>query len=225
MLTTARGRQVVIDGGKAGILIELNAQTGRLIWKLPFGTHNGNDNDGLITEYATPTSPLGLPPQLTVDPGPFGGTESQLATNGSTTFVTGNHFPWQVGSTTGFVFPSLSALVEALAQATGEVDAVDQDTGKFRWVTQLPSTPYGAATVTNDVVFTTTFDGDLYALDANTGAVLLKAPLSAGSNAPVAVDGDYVIVGAGFPLAPGQQPLIIAYKLGAHGQLPDKAGS
>ena len=34
VLTTANGQPVVIDGGKAGILIELNAQTGKLLWKL-----------------------------------------------------------------------------------------------------------------------------------------------------------------------------------------------
>jgi glucose dehydrogenase len=38
VLTTANGQQVVIDGGKAGILIELDAQTGKLIWKLPVGS-------------------------------------------------------------------------------------------------------------------------------------------------------------------------------------------
>ena len=32
VLTTAHGQPVVIDGGKAGIVIELNAQTGKLIW-------------------------------------------------------------------------------------------------------------------------------------------------------------------------------------------------
>jgi len=52
---------VRIDGGKAGILIELSAQTGKLIWKLPVGVHNGHDNDGLLTENAKPTSHVKLP--------------------------------------------------------------------------------------------------------------------------------------------------------------------
>ena len=75
--------------------------------------------------------------------------------------------------------------------------AVDQDTGKLDWDDKLPSSPYGAATVTNDVVFTTTFNGHLYAFNAATGAILLNTPLSAATNAPVTIDGDYVIVGAG----------------------------
>jgi hypothetical protein len=66
------------------------------------------------------------------------------------------------------------------------------------------------------VVFTTTYSGDLYAFNAATGAILLKTPLSSGSNAPVAIDGDYVIAGAGvLSLSKNRHPLIIAYKLGA----------
>jgi alcohol dehydrogenase (cytochrome c) len=101
----------------------------------------------------------------------------------------------------------------------------NQDTGQIEWDTELPSSPYGAAAVTNNVVFTTTFHGDPYALNAATGAILLKTPLSAGTNAPVIVDGDYVIAGAGVPLSTAQQPQIIAYKLGATGKLSDTVGS
>ena len=79
--------------------------------------------------------------------------------------------------------------------------------------------------MTNDVVFTTTFYGDLYALNAATGAILLKTPLSAGTNAPVTVDGDYVIAGAAVPITPTERTEIIAYKLGATGKLSDTVGS
>jgi outer membrane protein assembly factor BamB len=102
--------------------------------------------------------------------------------------------------------------------------AVNQDTGKIIWDDKLPSTPYGAATVTNDVVFTTTYSGYLYAFNAATGAILLKTPLSSRSNAPVAVDGDYVLVGAGVQIPKNDKQLIIAYKLGATGKLPDTVG-
>jgi alcohol dehydrogenase (cytochrome c) len=117
------------------------------------------------------------------------------------------------------------AETEAILTAPGEMVAVNQDTGKIEWATRLPSSPYGAATVTSNVVFTTTFHGDLYALNAATGAILLRTPMSAGANAPVAIDGDYVIAGAGTPLSAKQRPLIIAYKLGAAGKLPDTVSS
>jgi outer membrane protein assembly factor BamB len=66
----------------------------------------------------------------------------------------------------------------------------------------LPSRDsFGGASITNDVVFTTTFNGYLYALDANTGAVLFKTALSAGTDAPVTIEDGYVIVGAAVQLS------------------------
>jgi len=222
VLTTANGRPVVIDGGKAGILIELSARTGKLLWKLPVGVHTGHDNDGLLTEHATPTSPIPLPARFELEPGVFGGVESQLATNGSTTFAAVNNLA--VPMSRNGVTESSAAFAASIGRATGEMVAVDQDTGKIRWDDKLPSTPYGAAAVTNDVVFTTTYAGDLYAFNAATGAILLKTPLSAGTNAPVTIAGDYVITAASVPGAKNQQQLIIAYKLGARGKLPDTVG-
>ncbi len=224
VLTTANGHPVVIDGGKAGIMIELSAQTGKLLWQLPVGVHSGPQNAGLLTENATPTSPIALPAKFSLEPGVFGGIESQLATNGSTTFAVVNNLavPMSVNGVT----ESSKAFDASISKATGEMIAVDQDTGKIIWDDKLPSSPYGAATVTNNVVFTTTYSGYLYAFNAATGAILLKTPLSSGSNAPVAVDGDYVIAGASVPsLSKGQHALIIAYRLGATGgKLPDTVG-
>ena len=99
VLTTAHGQPVVIDGGKAGILIELNAQTGKLLWKLPVGVHNGHDNDGLRTEYAKPASHLALPAEVCIEPGLIGGIETQLASNGSTTFAAVNDLPLPMNAT------------------------------------------------------------------------------------------------------------------------------
>ena len=219
VLSTANGRPVVIDGGKAGILVELDAQTGKLLWQLPVGGHDGHENDGLLTEHATPTSRAGLPAKYCLEPSIYGGILTQLASNGSTTFAAVNDLalPATPAGYTG----SEAAVIQGVENAVGEMVAVKQGTGTVAWDTPLPSSPYGAATVTNDVVFTTTFKGDLYALDAATGAILFKTPLSAGSNAPVAVDGDYVIAGAGAALSSTQRDMIIAYKLGATGKLPD----
>jgi hypothetical protein len=35
-----------------------------------------------------------------------------------------------------------------------------------------------------------------------TGAIPRRIPLSAATNAPVAIDGDYIVAGAGVPLSP-----------------------
>jgi outer membrane protein assembly factor BamB len=216
VLTTAHGQPVVIDGGKAGILIELSAQTGKPLWKLPVGVHRGPGDAGLLTENARPASPIPLPAEFSLEPGVFGGVESQLATNGSATFAAVNNLA--VPLTVKGVTESSQAFRAAIPRATGEMIAVNQDTGKVEWDDHLPSSPYGAAAVTNNVVFTTTYSGHLYAFNAATGAILLNRPLSAGSNAPVTIDGEYVITGAAVPLS--GQALIIAYKLGATGKLP-----
>jgi outer membrane protein assembly factor BamB len=213
---------VVIDGGKAGVLIELDAQTGKLLWQRPVGAHQGHENDGLLTEHAKPGSPVSLPAHYCLEPSIYGGILTQLASNGSSTFAAVNDLAL-AASPAGYT-GSPAAVIKAVITAPGEMVAVNQDTGTVEWDTPLPSSPYGAATVTNDVVITTTFHGYLYALDAATGAVVFKTPMSAGSNAPVAVDGDYVIAGAGAPQSTEQQPMIIAYKLGGTGKLPDTVG-
>ena len=222
VLTTADGRPVVIDGGKAGIMIELDAQTGKLLWQRPVGGHDAHENDGLLTEHATPTSHDPLPAKYCLEPSLYGGMLTQLASNGSTTFAAVTDFALPA-SPTGFT-GSVASQFQAFYNAVGEMVAVNQDTGTVIWDTPLPSSPFGAATVTNDVVFTTTFKGYLYALDATTGAILFKTPMSARTNAPVAVDGDYVIAGAGEKVSATQQNMIIAYKLGATGKLPDTVG-
>jgi alcohol dehydrogenase (cytochrome c) len=223
VLTTANGRPVVIAGGKAGIMIELDAQTGQLLWQRPVGGHSGHENDGLLTEHASPTSHDPLPAKYCLEPSLYGGMLTQLASNGSTTFAAVNDFAL-AASPTGFT-GSVTSQVQAFYKAVGEMVAVNQDTGAVIWDTPLPSSPFGAATVTNDVVFTTTFTGYLYALDATNGAILFKTPMSAASNAPVAVDGDYVIAGAGEAMSSTQRNMIIAYKLGATGKLPDTVGA
>jgi outer membrane protein assembly factor BamB len=93
------------------------------------------------------------------------------------------------------------------------VVALNQKTGKTVWVQNFAHSPYGGATVTNDVVFTTTFDGTIWALSAKTGQVLWQKQLPAGTNANVAVAGGFVITAASLPLSQTQTPQIIAYKL------------
>jgi outer membrane protein assembly factor BamB len=223
VLTTANGRAVVIDGGKAGIMIELDAQTGKLLWQLPVGGHTGHEDDGVLTEHATPTSHDPLPAKYCLEPSLYGGMLTELASNGSTTFAAVND--WALAaSPTGFT-GSIASQVKALYSAGGEMVAVNQDTGTVIWDTPLPSMLFGAATVTNNIVFTTTFSGYLYALDATTGAIMFKTPMSALTNAPVAVDGDYVIAGSGLAApSSGQRNMIIAYKLGGTGKLPYTVG-
>jgi hypothetical protein len=88
-----------------------------------------------------------------------GGIEAHLVSNGSTTFATVNDLPSADLRTATGCSISKSAAIEAAFKASGEMVAVNQDTGQVEWDTKLPSSPYGAATVTNNVMFTTTFKG------------------------------------------------------------------
>jgi outer membrane protein assembly factor BamB/plastocyanin len=213
ILATANGRQIVIDGGKAGIIVAVDRQSGKPLWKRSVGVHNGHGNDNLLAEQRN-FSKLHIPE--TVEPGDLGGIESQLASNGTTVFAAVNNLPWR------YTRQGITGIAPAVPynKGTGEVVAVNEANGQIRWDHKLPSSAYGGATIVNNVVFTTTFDGTLYALSENTGNVLWKAKLSADTNAPVGVVGDTVLTAGSFPGGPGQKALIIAYRLGATGKLP-----
>jgi outer membrane protein assembly factor BamB/predicted lipoprotein with Yx(FWY)xxD motif len=216
ILSSAGGQQLVIDGGKAGILVAVNAQTGKLVWKRSVGVHDGHDNDNLYAEDGQ-FSKLHTPE--TVEPGDFGGIEAPLASNGTTVFAAVNNLS-ETDSRQGIAGQGFAgAKLPPFSTGTGDLVAVNEATGRVEWDDKLPSSPYGAVTLANDVVFTTTFNGTLYAFNASTGAELWHTGLSSGTNAPVAVVGDTVLTAASFP-GPTGHGSIIAYRLGAHGTLP-----
>jgi hypothetical protein len=208
ILANVGGRQVVIAAGKAGFVIALDAQSGKLLWKRSVGIHNGHDDDGLYAmrhEY----SKLHLPE--TVYPGLLGGVIAPMATDGSTVFVpVVNH---------SVTYTSQTEPQES-GPSTGELVALDTATGDVKWDRKLPSSAFGAATAVNDLVFTTTFEGKLYAFDASSGATVWESQLPAGSNTGVAVDGDTLIAPAGLAFASGQNPGLVAYRLPGAGATP-----
>jgi alcohol dehydrogenase (cytochrome c) len=186
--------EIVIVAGKMGRVYAYRADDGLPMWELPVGTHQ-NDIGPLPDEA------------VMVFPGLFGGVETPMALSDRRLFV-----PWlDLGSmmkSTGFpAFPNL-------AQGRGGLTAVDPATGEVIWERRLPQMVLGAATVANDVVFTSTYDGTVYALDAGSGETLWTTTARAGINSFPAIDGDKLLVGfsaRGF----FQQPVfeLIAYEL------------
>jgi mono/diheme cytochrome c family protein len=110
---------------------------------------------------------------------------------------------------------SVAQKLPSFTKGTGNFEALDLSTGKVMWNTKLPSSPYGAATVTNDTVFTTMFNGKLIGMDTKTGKIVWQQQLSAGTNSPVAIDGDTLVTAASFPDGKGQTAEIVAYSLSA----------
>jgi outer membrane protein assembly factor BamB len=208
------GEQIVISAGKGGIVFAVSAETGKLLWETPVGVHNGHDKDNLYAmhhEYSKLPKP-GAP--YVVEPGELGGVESPLATDGKATFL----------AIVDLASEFTSQSQESVPTAKGELVAVDNATGEVLWAHKFAKAAYGAATVSNDLVWTTTFDGKLWALNTETGKVVWNTQLPAGTNAPIAINEDMVITGAAYAQGASQEPLIVAYKLGATGKLPTEEG-
>jgi outer membrane protein assembly factor BamB len=206
LITTVNGKETIISAGKGGIAIANDAKTGKLLWKTPVGNHNGHDNDGLITEHSPTGNGKMKQTPYTLYPAIIGGVETPYATDGTTAFFPDITYPAKI--------INQAKLGPLPVSGPGRMVAVDQATGKVKWQHNFVHASYGSATVSNDLVWTTTFDGILWALNKDTGAVVWHTKLPAGTNAGLAIDGDYVVLGTGYPQAKNQKPEVLAYKLG-----------
>jgi outer membrane protein assembly factor BamB/mono/diheme cytochrome c family protein len=207
---TTGGRALIVDAGKMGYVYALDATTGKLAWKTKVGVHNGHDADGeLALGHRLPK----LTYPLTVEPGIVGGVETNMAVADGVVYVPVANLAsvWQT--------PGTGLGNASFGEGTGELLALDLATGRILWDTKLPQMADGDATVVNDLVFTTTFDGHLIALARKTGKIVWNQKLPAFTNAPVAVVGDTLVTAASFPGGKDQTTEVIAFRLGAHGQL------
>ena len=205
ILDRVDGRQVAITAGKMGIVYAFDADDGRLLWKRPVGIHNGHDDDNLLALRGK--APFTRPTKIY--PGWWGGVETQMASDGRVVYAPVNDLPTVYRSGEDLTPPDA-------AEGTGRMVAIDIASGRVRWDRRLPRSPYGAATISNDLVFTTTFDGTVWALARASGEVVWRTSLSFPTNAPVVVAGDTLIAAASVPLE-GQQPELVAYRLDAGG--------
>jgi outer membrane protein assembly factor BamB len=214
MLTESNGRRVVIAGGKGGYVYAFDAESGKPLWKRPVGIHNGHDHDNELA-LAGRLERLQMP--ATVYPGILGGIETQMAVKGDLVYAPIVDLPVH--------FDSQERQALDFTGGRGEMVALDLNTGEIKWTRRFATPVYGAATVVNDLVFTTTFDGTLYGLDADTGATVWRQQLPAGTNATVAIAGDTLLTAASFPQAKGQQAQIVAYRIGATGRPAQGGGA
>lgn len=205
--TVAAGRPVVLAAGKAGFVFAFDATSGALLWKTAVGSHNGHDQDGELALEGQ----LQLTPPYTLLPGEVGGVQTNMAAVDGVVYVPVDNLPETMTSVTQAVGTS------AFFQGEGEMVAIDIATGTRLWATKLPQLPLGGATVANDLVFTTTFTGEVIALARKDGSVVWTGQLPAGSNATLAMTGNLLLAGAGVPLDPREHPAIVAYQLNPSG--------
>jgi alcohol dehydrogenase (cytochrome c) len=189
--------EVELVAGKMGKVYAYRADNGQHLWTRPVGKHQ-NDT--------------GLLPRKPIDvfPGIFGGVETPMAFAGNRLFVPWLNFPTHASAT------GIAGGLGNFKTGTGGLTAIDPGTGKVLWQNKLPSEDFGAATVANDVVFTSTYAGAIYAFDTKTGKTLWTTKAPAGINSFPAVTKDMLIVGAGGPgNLKNPQYQIVAYSLNA----------
>ncbi len=207
MLTKDGDRDLVVVSGKLGIVYAVDAGDGSVVWQKAVGKHNGHDRDNepaLAGDYAKmPKLPL------TLLPGILGGVETQMAVEDGVVFAPVVNLPT--------VFQTQEKYALQIPKGTGEMVALNLGDGSVKWKRDLAQPAYGAATISNDLVFTTTFEGKLIALDRESGSVVWEKQMPAGTNATVAIVGNTIVTAASFPQSKGQKPVIIAYRLGATG--------
>ena len=202
---TVHGVPAIIGGGKMGDVYAFNAATGTLLWKTPVGVHNGHDNDSalLLTHKLTIKFPY------TFEPGPLGGVLTDMAAADGSVYLATIDLP--LTSTTP---AAVNGNASAGVAPSGEIEALNLATGKVEWDTKVPTLPLGAATVSNNLVFTTLYTGELLALSRSTGAIVARVKLPTTTNSPIAVAGNTVLVPAGGPKASaksGGSPQLVAY--------------
>jgi outer membrane protein assembly factor BamB len=203
ILVDAGGKELVLGAGKSGIVLALDAKTGKPVWEKAVGKHNGHDDDGLLAMRGE-TSKLKLP--MLVYPGSLGGVIAPMATDGKNVYVPVINGPLEIVTQTERQEPG---------PLNGEIVALDVKTGKLKWKHEFPNAPpFGFTTVANDLVFSTTSDGKVQAFDTSSGRLAWQESLPAGTNAGVTVAGDMMIAPAGLASAEGQTPQIVAFRLG-----------
>jgi alcohol dehydrogenase (cytochrome c) len=204
------GVPAVIGGGKVGIVYAMNASTGALLWKTPVGVHNGTDDAGLLLLEHKLT--ITLP--YTFEPGAIGGVLTNMAVADGSVYAAAINVALK--STT---MSSVNGDAKGAGVVGGDVEALNLATGAVEWDTKVSSLPVGAVTVSNDLVFTTLFNGTLIALNRATGAIVLERKLPTTTNAPLAVFGNTVLVPAGAPETSakggGDDPQLVAYTVGS----------
>jgi glucose dehydrogenase len=201
--TEVGGVPAVIGGGKMGIVYAMNAATGALLWKTPVGAHNGTDNDSqLLLEHE-----LTIKLPYTFEPGALGGVLTDMAVADGSVYVATIDLPL-----TAKTMASVNGDAAA-GPETGDIEALSLATGKVEWDTKVSTFPLGAATVSNDLVFTTLYNGTLLALNRATGAIVYQHKLPTSANAPIAIAGNAVLVPAGGPKTStgSGSPQLVAY--------------
>ncbi len=205
--TMVKHRSVIIASGKMGIVYELNAKTGALLWRTPVGVHNGHDSDSL--NLLAHKGSLKVP--FTYEPGSLGGVLTNLAVAGNSVYLDTIDLALRYTSTSQVV-----GTVPKHVRESGEIESLNLTTGKVQWDDKVGQLPLGAATVVNNLLVTTLYTGQLLAINRATGTVVLRLKLPTTTNSALAIAGNTIIIPAGglkSTTSAGGSPQIVAYRI------------
>jgi outer membrane protein assembly factor BamB len=169
----------VIGAGKSGRVIAWDRKGRQRLWTTSVGLHL-NDEGPLPRR------------RVLVCPGLLGGVETPMAYADRRVFVPVVDLCVPESAITTTMLDTVDPM-----QGKGRLVALDDATGTPLWTRRFPSANFGCATVANDVVFTSTYDGVVYALSTRDGRILWRTTMRAGMNSCPAVAGDTLLVGAG----------------------------
>ena len=198
---TASGRthNVVIASGKMGKVYEIDRATGNLLWAVPVGMHTPNDQ---WDQFPSTTNKSKF---LTVGPSVIGGVETPMAYSDGIIYVPVEDLA-NAWNSTSLDFGGLD-----FTNGKGELVALDVRSGNTIWAQYFnPGVNVGGATVVNDLVFTATYNGMIYAFDKKTGETMFEYQAPGGINGQPAVAGDTIV----FPVGISANPVLLALRIG-----------
>jgi glucose dehydrogenase len=203
MLTDVGGVPIVVSTGKEGRVWANRRDTGEVLWgPVPVGMHK---NDELL-ELTAATELL---------PGSFGGVLTPPALADGVAYVATLNAPTMYSSNQTAYFGS------QVGSNKGDLVAINAATGEIVWDVLVDGDPTGGVTVVNDLVFTATFQGNVFAFDRATGKEVWRWKAPGGINSWLTVSGDTMII----PVGSANPATVVALRLGASGSTSMQAGA
>ncbi len=202
--------RIVIGSGKLGKVYGFDQDTGKTLWSTSVGLHQNDELSELPVDGST----------TWVAPGAWGGVETPMAYADGTIYALTANLPSPYNATAYDAETPEQALNRSeggssYKGATAELYALDAATGKVLWQHPFDRVAFGGVTVVNDLVFTATLDGMVYALARQDGHVVWQWQAPGGTNAWPAVVGDTIV----WPFGLGDSPSMIALSLSGTGSI------
>jgi outer membrane protein assembly factor BamB len=204
-------KAIVIGSGKLGVVYGFDQETGKTLWSTPIGLHQNDQLSELPLDQST----------TWVAPGAWGGVEAPMAYADGVVYALTANLPSPYNATMYDADTPEEALNRSeggtlLKNGTSEIDALDAATGKILWQHTFDRVAFSGVTIVNDLVFTATLDGIVYALSRQDGKVVWQWQAPGGTNSWPAVAGDTIVWAFGL----GDDPSVVALSLQGQGSIP-----